>query len=478
MKTLKTSVKLLVIFALSAIVISTSCKKESKDKKILTFQFTSVTPVVSAVVNESAKTITADLPIGTNVTNLVTAISISDKASISPASGAPQNFANPVNYTVTAENGGTAVYTVTVTVGGVNPLDPATLNGTMSTNQTLVNRNASIDYIIDGMYTLSGNALLTIEPGVKILFTGVNGGITVEQNAGLKMVGTAADPIIFSGPVGNPNIGSWYGFDIHSKRADNEFAYVQFLNGGSSSSYSVINLWDGEIKMSNCTISGSLGGGVGINYNSKINVFTGNTIEKCAQMPIWTNILEGIIAISGSNSFLNNTQNYINISNATSVANNSTLTYQTIPYYFESGLNISKTLTIQEGTVLSFGSGASCTIDDGGKLIANGTASNRITFTGNVKETGYWNSIWINSTLACSLINCDIEYGGKSYEMLYIPNNPSITLTNNNFRNCLNYGASRQNEASAGITASGNTFTNCLPGNVYNREEGTVSVNF
>jgi hypothetical protein len=62
--------------------------------------------------------------------------------------------------------------------------------------------------------------------------------------------------------------------------------------------------------------------------------------------------------------------------------------------------------------------------------------------------------------------------------MLYIPDSPSITLTNNNFRNSVKYGASRENEAGTGITASGNTFTNCAQGNVYNRQETTVSGNF
>ena len=484
MKTLKTSIRLLVIFALSAIMVSTSCKKDKKEtksseKKVLTFQFVSVTPVVTATINEATKSIVADFPVGTNVANMVTGVGISDKATINPASGVAQNFTNPVNYTVTAEDGSTVVYTVTVTIGGASPLDPQTLSGSMSTNKTLTNWSAGIDYIIDGTFTISGNALLTIEPGVKILFTGVDGGITVEQNAGLKMVGTVADPIIFSGPINNPNIGSWYGFEINSNRADNEFSYVQFINGGSKDIYSVINLWgDAKLKISNCTISGSLGGGLGLNNSSKVTVFTGNTIEKCAEMPIWAHNLEAIITISGSNFFQNNTQNYIHIENNTSISNDATINYQTIPYYFASGFSLNKTLTIQEGSTLSFNSGVSFSVENSGKIIAIGTALKRITFTGGVKEAGYWDYIWINTNLACSFVNCDFEYGGKNYGMLYLEDPTNITLTNNNFRNCNHYGASRYYEAGAGITASGNTFSNCQLGNIENRYEGTVSSNF
>lgn len=480
MKTLKTSFRLLVIFALSAIMLSTSCKKESKEKKILSFQFTSVSPIVSATINESAKTITADFPVGTVVTNLAPSITISDEASISPASGVAQNFSTPLTYTVTAEDGSTTAYIVTVTVGGGSPLDPTTLSGNMSVNTTLPNKGSGIDYIIDGNLTITGNALLTIEPGVKILFTGTDGGITVQENAGLRMVGTAADPIIFSGPVNNPNIGSWYGLDIYSNRADNEFGYVQFINGGSNSSYSVINLWgSAQLKMSNCVISGSLGNGFGIYSSSKSTVFTGNTIEKCAKYPIESIDLNGIIAINGANTFQNNTKNSIFINSSANLTEDATLNYQSIPYYFDGGLIVTKFLTIQAGTTLAFGNGTVFTVEDGAKVIANGTSTNRITFTGNVKEANYWNYVWIKSALACVFENCDFEYGGKDYSMFYIEDGINLTLTNNIFRNStLHGGASRASETCTGITASGNTFSNCLPGNVYNRAEDTYSTNF
>ncbi len=480
MKTLKTSLRLLVIFAVSAIMLSTACKKESKDKKILSFQFTSVSPVVNATINESAKTITADFPVGTSVQSLAPSITISDEASISPASGAAQNFNTPVTYTVTAEDGSTTAYIVTVTVGGGSPLDPTTLNGEMSVNTTLPNKSTDIDYIIDGELKITGNALLTIEPGVKILFTGVDGSIKVEENAGLRMVGTPTNPIILSGPINNPNIGSWYGIDIYSGRADNEFGYVQLLNGGSNSSYSVVNLWgSAQLKMSNCTVSGSLGYGVGIDYSSKITVFTGNTIEKCVKYPVSSDVLNGIIAISGTNTYQNNTKNSIYISNSYALAEDATLNYQSIPYLFDSGLNVTKFLTIQAGTTLAFGNGSVLTIEDGAKIIANGAPTNRITFTGNVKEANYWDYIYVKSALACVFENCDFEYGGKTYSMLYIEDGVNLTLTNNIFRNStLHGGASRESETCTGITASGNTFSNCLPGNVYNRAEDTYSTNF
>lgn len=73
---------------------------------------------VEGVIDEFSKTVTVQMPEGTDVTELVPTIEVSEGATVSPASGEAQDFTNPVSYTVTAQNGTTAVYTVTVIVEG------------------------------------------------------------------------------------------------------------------------------------------------------------------------------------------------------------------------------------------------------------------------------------------------------------------------------------------------------------------------
>ena len=73
---------------------------------------------VEGVIDEFSKTVTVQMPQGTDVTELVPTIEVSEGATVSPASGEAQDFTNPVSYTVTAQNGTTAVYTVTVIVEG------------------------------------------------------------------------------------------------------------------------------------------------------------------------------------------------------------------------------------------------------------------------------------------------------------------------------------------------------------------------
>ncbi|MCX7861837.1 MAG: DUF5018 domain-containing protein [Bacteroidales bacterium] len=72
---------------------------------------------ISSTINSTNATVSVVMPIGTDPSNLTPTITVSAGASISPASGVPQNFSSPVQYTVTAQNGTTTkVWTVTVTV--------------------------------------------------------------------------------------------------------------------------------------------------------------------------------------------------------------------------------------------------------------------------------------------------------------------------------------------------------------------------
>lgn len=84
------------------------------EKAILSFR--TEDPESDGVINEVAKTVTLTFPEGTDVTQLVPTIVVSEGATVEPASGVAQDFTNPVEYTVTAINGTTAVYVVTAIV--------------------------------------------------------------------------------------------------------------------------------------------------------------------------------------------------------------------------------------------------------------------------------------------------------------------------------------------------------------------------
>ena len=85
-----------------------------------------------------ANTVALTVPYGTVVTSLTPTIVITG-ASVSPASGVAKDFTNPVTYTVTAADGSTKAYTVTVTVAKNSAKDITAftilgISGTVGTN--------------------------------------------------------------------------------------------------------------------------------------------------------------------------------------------------------------------------------------------------------------------------------------------------------------------------------------------------------
>jgi hypothetical protein len=122
---------LVTTVACLAVVMFSGCDPEedkSSEKAITAFGFT--TSAAVGVIDEAAKTIAVDVPAGTDVSALAPVIVLSSPlATVNPANGAAQDFTKPAIYTVTAEDGSTAIYTVTVTAPPVINGSEAELNG-------------------------------------------------------------------------------------------------------------------------------------------------------------------------------------------------------------------------------------------------------------------------------------------------------------------------------------------------------------
>lgn len=95
----------------------------SSAKAITAFSFTS--PVATGTIDENAKTISATVPYGTNVTALVamfttTGTNVKVGATVQESGTTPNDFTNPVSYVVTATDSSTATYTVIVKSSVIN----------------------------------------------------------------------------------------------------------------------------------------------------------------------------------------------------------------------------------------------------------------------------------------------------------------------------------------------------------------------
>jgi hypothetical protein len=525
MKPLKTIAYALLALAISLIIYSCSKKQpndvsptptKSSAKAITEFSFKGLNPVVNATINESAKTITATLPAGTNLANLVPSITSSDKSTISPASGATHDFSKEVSYTVTAEDGTTQVYTVTISLGkstakaitafSFNALSPAvnavidetakTIKATVTsvtnvkalaptilisnkakvspssgtiqdfskdvsytvtaedgTTQaykvtvtvapaitkvidcknvpaTLEDLGDGVDYTVGCTIQVSNYNTLTIKPGVTIQFDGPNAGISVSGGTygggGLKMEGTAGKPIILEGKTATP--GSWFGVAVNAVNANNVWQYVTVRDAGAGT-YAAGVLLDNantgtmQVSIQNCSFINNKGYGIwdyenGYSYGISIfsafanNKFTNNTLSalkiKVGEMG----------SLDAGSTYSENGQKFIEVTGKNTLKNNITVKKINVPYVIEQVIELNQKMTIDPGVTMQFTTDAGFYIsylDNSGTIIANGTTADPIKFTGYEKNIkGYWFGIELdNADTQILFNNCLIDGGGS-----------------------------------------------------------------
>ncbi|MFH1129228.1 MAG: immunoglobulin-like domain-containing protein [Patescibacteria group bacterium] len=116
-------------------------------KAITTFNFDALTPAVTGVVTEATHTIAVTIPLGSDVTALVPTIVVTG-ASVNPASGVAQNFTSPVTYTVTAADGSTQIYMVTVSATSDPDVVAVTADKAALIDASIKGTNADLSHVI------------------------------------------------------------------------------------------------------------------------------------------------------------------------------------------------------------------------------------------------------------------------------------------------------------------------------------------
>ena len=106
-------------------------------------------------------------------------------------------------------DGGT---TVAPNPGGNGTNENTILEGRISANLTL---KAAYTYKLRGLVYVTNGAILTIEPGTKIVGeTGKNGGLIITRSCKIIADGTVDKPIIFTSEAATPQRGDWAGVVI------------------------------------------------------------------------------------------------------------------------------------------------------------------------------------------------------------------------------------------------------------------------
>jgi len=364
-------------------------------------------------------------------------------------------------------------------------VEPITLDcNSFKSNNTnaitlLQNRGNGVDYIIT--CKISVEVDLIIEPGVNIEFT-TGAGMEIQSSGSINAVGTSADRITFSGV--NKVKGSWLGILNRSDDVKNRFenCLIDYAGGGQFNSNGDLGnliLWSGSyIRLENTTISNGAAYGINANYSGYDIEINNCTITGC-DMPFYgdANVAH---KISGG-SFTGNTTDVIRLwgdAGSRKIASTQTWTDLGVPYRIKTSTNLlvrDGSLTIQPGVTVEFENGAYMEIGstDQSTLIAVGTATNPITFTGVTKTAGAWKNIDFHFTKSPlnEISHAIIEYAGSpsSGGAVYMWSAPVVKVSNVEFRNigtCAIYAAPNTSTSSPNpnLNESNNTTDNVAGG--------------
>lgn len=338
----------------------------------------------------------------------------------------------------------------------------------------LNNVNDGVDYIIDCVVSVEVD--LVIEPGVVIQFSDA-AGMKIRDQGSISAVGTQNNPITFTSAAAIK--GAWKGILSFSEKIKNRFEYVTLENAGdggltsNSEPASLILAADTYFRLNHVTVKNGLKNGIAAtayNYNLEIN----NTTVTGCDIPLY---VEPNVAahISGGN-FTGNTSDVIRIA-AGYLEDGGAHTWKNlaVPYRMAADLVIvgGTTLTLEPGLVMEFEDTKGMEMDklfnDGSALIAVGTPSNPITFTGVTKAPGAWHSLSFrrSTSVQNKLEHVLIEYAGGAgaggaIEMWV---DPVLSVTNTTFKDidaCALF--TKYNPTNPNLTESNNTLINVSGG--------------
>lgn len=290
------------------------------------------------------------------------------------------------------------------------------ISGSISTETTLVNGPADVDYCVVGV--LDVTAKLNIEPGTVIAFA-ENAGIGVYDNGALTAVGTSAEPIVLKGKSSVQ--GYWRGIHMETNTLDNQFDFVTISDAGSNYVYccnetASLYLKDGKASIKNTTIAN--GGSFGIYAGSKVEFadFEKNTITTHQEAPMFihldrTNEIDGI----GSD-YSGNDEDFIRVFESTQ-GQETSMPANNVPYLFDGKvMDITEGLTIEAGVQIVIKENGGIGVYDDGYLSIDGTAASPVVIQGASEVKGFWRGIHIETnSINNKFSHVEISDAGSNY---------------------------------------------------------------
>ncbi|MCI0506806.1 MAG: hypothetical protein L0Z73_11955 [Gammaproteobacteria bacterium] len=366
----------------------------------------------------------------------------------------------------------------------------ANSNATLSISNNVCSNTLSQDVTVDTVISASctrvanyidilNNATLTINPGVTLIFESGTG-LNAQSDGTLVAVGSAPQPILFTGL--QPLRGYWSGIQFTFSNNLNELDHltIEYGGGGQSSNGNANIVMFGveasaqNLSLRNTTVSESAGYGFEFNNGSNLQAFSNITATRNTLGP---GILPAnkIGVLDNASRFTGNDRDEMIVISFTNVTSNQTWPAIDVPYSMGYH-NIYANVAIQAGATLIFGADGGLNVQSSGSLSAVGTAENQIVFTADQPLPGRWAGI--QYTFSNSILNeldyAIVEYGGAAINgtanvvMFGVGASvQSLKLTNSILRNSSGYGF-EFDQASQLLEFNNNVITdNAVTGRIY-----------
>ncbi len=284
-------------------------------------------------------------------------------------------------------------------------------------------RNLDVPYRVRGGTVLIDGVDLTIEAGTYLEFE-QGGQVRLEGHGGLIADGTETEPITFT--ASDPQPGWWDGIYLEESNFTNNLLNHVVVEYGGGESYRnsgsgniVIGRQhrdDSSIEITNSIIRHSYTDGIWVRSNGDLPDFGNNVLTDNADAPVNIGSNKAHRLDSGSE-YTGNGDPYVYIRGGHEIDDeNVTWNLLDAPYRISSStVTIEDVdLTIEPGTVLEFEQGGQLRLDENGGLIADGTDTEPIIFTGVQQSAGWWDGIYLEkSSNVNNLLNhVTVEYGG------------------------------------------------------------------
>jgi len=314
------------------------------------------------------------------------------------------------------------------------------ISDTLTTNQTW--KKLNVPYQLGSIWV---NSSLTINSGVQLKFSS-DAYFYVSSSGVLNAIGGEIAPINFEGVL--DEAGYWKGIEFAYSGALSTLSYVNVINGGNSTTdagieFETTSLSPSHIKMTNVSVSGSLGYGIWFDADVIIDEFSNVTLTG-NRRPILASA-NSVYKLGSDSTYTGNEEDFIYVV-SDYVTTSQTWQKLDVPYHSNS-ITVSANLSFEQGVNVKFFSSDYLDISSSGVLSAVGTAEEPIIFEGVQDEAGYWEGVEFSyssslSTLSyVNIINAGESVSDSAIKVDSSISNPSrISFDNVLVSGSLGYG--------------------------------------